>query len=89
MSLTYVEQMSSKQSIKTVLIYRWKVAGLLQSPKGRTTGSKDPYLVRKAAYAVDSGSIRILLKAWRTSSLVNSDELASRSRVLVINGRGY
>jgi hypothetical protein len=55
--------MLSKQSIKIVLIYRWKVASLLQSPKGRTTGSKDLYLVRKAAYTVDLGSIRILLKA--------------------------
>jgi len=88
-SSTYAEQMSSKQSIRTVLMYRWKVAGPLQSPKGKTTGSKEPYLVRKAAHAVDSGSMRIRLKAWRTSSLVNNDELANRSSVSVINGRGY
>jgi hypothetical protein len=62
MSSTYIEQMSSKQSIKTVLIYRWKVASLLQSPKGRTTSSKDLYLVQKAAYTIDLGSIQILLK---------------------------
>jgi hypothetical protein len=87
--LMYAEQKSSRQSMRIVLIYLWNVTGPLYSLKGRITGSKEPYLVRNTAYTVDSGSIRMRLKACLTSSFVNTDELASRSRVLVIKGKGY
>ncbi len=70
-------------------MYYQKVAGLLQSPKSRTTGSKELYLVRKATHAIDSGSIKIQLKAWRTSNLVNTNDLTNWSSVSVMRGRGY
>jgi hypothetical protein len=65
------------------------VASLLQSLKGRTTSLKELYLVRKATYAVDYDSIRIRLKACRTSSLVNTNDLANRSSVSIIRGSEY
>jgi hypothetical protein len=53
------------------------MASPLYSPKGKTIGLKDPYLIQKAAHAIDYSSMRIRLKACLTSSLVNINNLAN------------
>ena len=88
-SLIYAKQKSSKQSIRIVLIYCQKVAGLLQSLKGKTTGLKELYLIQKAAYSIDLYSTQIQLKAQHMSNLINNNKLANQLSVLEISSRGY
>ena len=65
------------------------MTSLLQSPKDRTTSSKELYLIWKAAYAIDIGSMRIRLKAYYISSLVNTNDLANQLSISVIRDKRY
>lgn len=71
------------------LIYRWKVAGIPVKPKGATSHSKRPYLVRKAVFHSSPPLIRILWNAVITSNFVNHLAFENDRSVSLIKGRGY
>ncbi len=66
----------------------WKVAGALVSPKGMTRHSYKPQRVRNAVAWMESGCMRMRLKAPRRSRRVKRRAWRSRSNVSMIRGRG-
>ncbi|EGN91038.1 hypothetical protein SERLA73DRAFT_81362 [Serpula lacrymans var. lacrymans S7.3] len=62
---------SSINSLKSVFIIVWNVAGEFVSPKNMTNGSNNPRFVLNAALCSSPSLIRILLYPHLTSSFVN------------------
>ena len=85
-SLIYAVQKSSKNSLKTWLMYRWNVAGTPVRPKRVTSHLKRPNRVRKAVFHLSSSSIWILWKTAMTSSLVNYLAFAITQNVSLMSG---
>jgi len=69
-----------------VFIIIWKVARELVRPKNITVGSNNPLGVRKAAFHLSPGLIRMLLYPHRTSNLVNRVHPANWSMTEGIKG---
>ena len=65
--------------LKIVFIIIWKVAGELVSLKNITVGSNSPSGVRKAAFHLSPGFMRMLLYPQHMSNLVKSVHPASQS----------
>ncbi len=66
----------------------WNVAGALVSPKGITRHSYNPHRVRNAVACMESGFMRMRLKAPRRSRRVKRRAWRSRSNVSIMRGRG-
>ena len=84
-----VETNLFRNSCNVELIYRWKVAGALVSPKGVTSYLKSPYCVRKAVFYSLLFFICILWKAAIMSSFVNHFAPVSCRSISDIRGSGY
>jgi len=69
-----------------VFIIIWNVAGELVRPKNITVGSNSPSGVRKVAFHLSPGLIRMLLYPHHTLNLVNSVHPANRSIMEGIKG---
>lgn len=72
-----------------VLIYRWKEAGAPDKPKGHTTHSNEPNLVRKAVLYSWPNAIRSWWKAATTFTLEIHLAPVRFLKVSGINGSGY
>ena len=88
-SSIYIEQNSSRKSLRAQLIYFQKVLGVFTKLKGVISYSQSPYYIRKAIFYSSPLVIRILQKAAMTLSFVNYFAFPIFRRVLQINRSKY